>query len=379
MKKMIIFMTLLMFFAVKLSAQVSLGLRVINQEKLRVLYLSDFDLLEQHLAEEIFAVQLGKTDNKRYDNAKMTVVILQDDEVIMTAESRPFTLPETFNPNPFEITNVEVINGSFQLNNQLESSRVEFNSPEFSEDKKTEIQGEALSTGTLPVGIYTIKITIKADGSNIHEGKNEFPFLVITNPSNIQLISPGSVYGSGDPSPIFSEFPIFQFTGDGEDYQISVYEKRNLQSSLEDILNSVPVWQSRKFSRDEVHEFSQYPQGSSSNSIGPVVPLEPGKTYCWMVNMYVLTSSGEEVKRSEVWQFKLMDPAAGDEGAREVMVSQLRAIFEQLFGDRAEDILNQLNGYDLKTITVNGSPMDIQEFIMQYSRGGFETSELEIW
>jgi hypothetical protein len=74
-----------------------------------------------------------------------------------------------------------------------------------------------------------------------------------------------------------------------------------------------------------------------------------------------------------------VDPAAGDEGAREVMVSQLRAIFEQLFGDRAEDILNQLNGYDLKTITINGSPMDIQEFIMQYSRGGFETSELEIW
>ena len=152
-----------------------------------------------------------------------------------------------------------------------------------------------------------------------------------------------------------------------------------MQSSVEDVLSSIPNWESVRFNREEIHLNSQYPQVSSPDrAVGPVIPLEYGKTYYWIVKMFVHTSSGEEVKTSELWQFKLTDPANADDARQSMVFEQLSSLLRGLMGNEAEAIIRQLENYNMKTITVNGQPIEFQEFVAKYRSGAYELIDIEI-
>ena len=128
--------------------------------------------------------------------------------------------------------------------------------------------------------------------------------------------------------------------------------------SLDDILNSRPNWESERTSSFTM----QYPQGSGA------VPLEYGKSYYWLVRMFVRTSSGEQVINSDVWTFTLKDPSKqGDDQAR-ISKYEVLSFLKDFLGAQGEILEAQLKGYKLKTIRFNGERVDIQSLYRQLDR-----------
>jgi len=98
-----------------------------------------------------------------------------------------------------------------------------------------------------------------------------------------------------------------------------------------------------------------YPQG------GKAIPLETGKTYYWMVRMFVSTSSGKEAINSEIWQFYLANPASQANGQGIISKNDMLAFLRDLLGDKADEIAESLDDYQVSGIKVNGTEITIQE------------------
>lgn len=345
-----------------MAQNINVNFRLLNPA-IQTLYVSDLDLLQQGIesgtAEPIFEITVDApgfdpaNDGEIYENCRMLVSLHKDDNLLASWNSNYFRIPE--NPVPYRITNDVLVNGRYAFDPAISGTAITFSETEIS-DYIDKLQNDILASGKLPVGNYTLEINLSYNnlqnpqGGIVTEDKS-FTFLTATNPSYIQLVAPGVVAGGGEPQTIFSEFPVFQWTGNGDQFQVLVFEKRNADQTVDDVINSRENWHSEPLSVQS----ALYPQG------GEVIPLEYGKTYFWMVKMLVSTSSGTEEVNSEVWQFKLADPADQNNQQAALSKNEIMTFLRDLLGDRAEEIAKSLEDYEVATIRVNGSDISIQE------------------
>ena len=195
----------------------------------------------------------------------------------------------------------------------------------------------------------------------------------ITNPYFIQLIAPGTESGSGFKDDVYTEFPVFQWNGSGNRYEVVVFEKKFALQSLDNIMNMNPNWRS-----GPIESFSaQYPQAGEVDEI--VIPLEFGKTYYWVVRMLIQTSAGEEFEDSEIWEFKLVDPISLGDEQNEIARNELIDFLRDLIGEKADELAKQLGNYGVKTINVNGKDItleDLYQIINEYRLKEVEVVDL---
>lgn len=358
----VVYLSLLLLFSSTLSAQdIQISFRIVDpilaQEGLNTIYLSDTEIATMFSGEfqkPIFEVQIGAMGdplqpNIAYENCEMFLSIKKDDAILASWYSDPFIIPSQ--PEPYILPNEQLINNTFYFDPANSATRVRIHERE-STDDLTNLQTEALSSGTLPIGNYTLEIQLNyAFNSQTYQKLDVFPFLSTTNPSYVQLVSPGNYAGGMDAITIFNEFPVFQFAGNGDEYQVVVFEKKNDFQTVDDVINSRENWQS-----DPGPELSViYPQG------GNAIPLEYGKTYYWMVRMFIVSTSGTNTINSEVWQFRLGDPANPADQQALISKNDLMAFLKDLLGDQADEIAASLTDYEVATIRVNGTEMTIQE------------------
>ncbi len=370
MKKIIY--TLLLLITPLFSQDFTVQILVYDAEKLQTLYFSDLDLLQDQLAEELFEVRLTKISANGYDDCTMFIEIFRNDELITRSQSEKFNIPADPAGTTYQTTNSELLNNNFFFNPADPHTQVRFQGVTI-EDAATDLQQDILASGKLPVGIYKILLRIESPSGDKIALQEEI-LIRASNPSYVQLIAPGNMYGSGEPAEVYNQYPLFQWNGNGVEYVVSVYEKKALMQSLDDILNSTPDWQSER-----VSEFSlQYPQA------GPgVIPLSFGKTYYWLVTMYVATSSGDEAIRSEIWQFRLVDPANVDDAHGLEAKKDVIQFLRDLIGDQAEEVANELDGYTLRTILVNGESVSLEALLSrlrspEYLNKNIEVIDLEL-
>ena len=164
------------------------------------------------------------------------------------------------------------------------------------------------------------------------------------NPAFIRL-------SDDEPQIIYNEFPVFQWTGNGDEYQVVVFEKRSRFQTIDDIVRSRENWKSDLSPVESVI----YPQG------GKAIPLETGKTYFWMVRMLINTSSGKEAVNSEIWQFHLANPSNQLYGQGLISKNDMLAFLRDLLGDKADEIAASLDDFQVSTVKVNGAEITIQE------------------
>jgi len=132
---------------------------------------------------------------------------------------------------------------------------------------------------------------------------------------------------------------------------------------LDNILNMTPNWKSESNPGERITGYSiQYPQAGDDGEI--VIPLEFGKTYYWMVRMFVHTSAGEEIINSEIWEFQLVDPANLGNKQGEITRNMLIEFLRDLIGDKADELAKQLGDYNVKTINVNGQDISIEDLYL---------------
>ena len=342
------------------SGDVSINIVVFNSERLQTLILADLDLEQVGSAEELFEIQVINNTGKAFSRCHLLLQVLKDDELLLQSNSKEFEIPEAPPGTIYSANNIQLINNQFKIGD----SYVKMEQGEIEKDVEN-IHKEILASGKVPMGVYKISAILFNDAENVELDRREVTFLQATNPSYVQNVAPGQPFGSAVEGAVFTEFPVFQWSGNGDDYQVLVFEKKEMLETLDDILNSRPNWES-----DRTSTFSlQYPQEKA-------VPLEFGKSYYWLVRMFVRTSSGEQVVNSDVWTFALKDPSKrGDDQAR-ISKDEILSFLKDFFGTRGEALEAQLEGYQLSGIRFNGEKIDKQTLYRLLSKYRGESHEI---
>jgi hypothetical protein len=235
------------------------------------------------------------------------------------------------------------------------------------------LEDQALQTGTAPSGNYEFILTGTDPSGNtiapdMVPGNNS---ITITNPTYIELNTPG--YSVNDPiiMEIYSRYPFYQWQTDVpptnvSNYSVFVYQKYPEDETTQDVLNHPPMLHMEGYQSN----FFQYPTSTNTNSIlDPyptdlielqilaLRPLEPGNTYYWFVRSNIPSGTGTVIIESDVFRFKIADVAGTNSSAQ-----QLVAILQQMLGQNFGQVLSSLieQGFDPNgEINYNGQSGDM--------------------
>ena len=325
------------------------------QRGLDIVYISDLDILAQGVADHFFDVEIWNVQQD-WPNTRLIFQIEDEESIISTAESDPFTLPrpatQPVGGPAYRASNVDLLNahtipgtGIF-----IDFSRRSLHLPD------SHFQDYVLRTGQLRRGIYLLKVFLENPAWGAETVAAQLR-IVVTNPSLIFLKSPQ------DREIVRTEFPLFQFESDAREFEVSVYKRIGEDDDVETILAGHPALQWTT----NLKQFSYQMTGGE--------PLEPGATYFWRVNALVQTTHGLEAFSSPVYRFTVDTEA----GLGQQM--DIARILEPLLGEQARQIADQLAGYDLKSIRFNGEVLTLQEFFQMMTdlgQGEFEIRELSL-
>jgi len=348
-------------------SEMTVQVKVLNVD-MNMLIVADLDFEQVGSVEELFEITITWGADDYSSHYILELEFTKDRQTLYKSRSDVFKVPDMAGSNSG--TNLELLEDRFYLLNGVDSTHINMRKGDFAPETD-DIKKEILASGKAPIGSYEILARIyEADqygepisGTTNIEGSAHF---IISNPSYVQSIAPGQPFGSSFTGSVFTEFPVFQWSGNGDDYQVAVFEKREMLESVDDIINSRPNWESERTSAFTI----QYPKG------GEAEPLEFGKTYYWVARMFVQTSSGEQNITSEVWTFKLEDPADQGNTQQNISKNEILSFLKDFLGANGEALADQLNDYNLKTIYYNGERIDVQALYRQLN--SFRGKNIEI-
>ncbi|MBI3193257.1 MAG: hypothetical protein HYZ34_02175 [Ignavibacteriae bacterium] len=284
---------------------------------------------------------LQLTSVRLYVNVDIALADVQYQDAV-TFNTEPFQLPRSINNTDIgRDGSVAIQPGTFV----------------FSQEAKEKIQKLALATGKLPDGTYTFHVRIE-DVNPITPAASDSRDIVLTirSFSRIELLSP--LENSDVPTP----FPLFQWTFDGEQVELSVYEKMAHHQSNEEALSGTPMIVARSGS-------SELPVGvrTLQYPAAGVRALELGKSYVWFVRSLSTGTGGSDAGlNSEVWQFTVSQTGGGmtnNLAEQFVTTEELANILNDIPGMDAEALKRLLEEYQMTgELYLNGQRISLMEF-----------------
>jgi hypothetical protein len=197
-----------------------------------------------------------------------------------------------------------------------------------------EITDAILQTGKLPGGSYTFTLSVAdAQQPGVQQDTRQ-ETLTISNPTTLDLISPGAPVGSGECAAQFGLLPQFKWSSNADRFLLTVCEVLPGNSSPEDVMQNQPRLQ-RIVQRGI--DFA----GSPSFMYPPAeqLPLQFGKTYYWQIQAIINSPSGETRLPGEIWCF------------------QINSISNPGSSMLLQQLLNLLGSGDLTTLFDDGGPL----------------------
>lgn len=297
------------------SSYAQLTLNVAHSD-LNQLSVGDIDFQNLGTTHWYFTVTVGPSPSGKVFLHGQIDITLGDGTIYNNAaffETRPFSAPRTF-------TNIELgPNSDIKLKGRPES--------DFNQAAKDRIQNDALATGRLPAGTYHFILTVTDTFNTYIYAMSEFS-LSLTNYSRLDLIAPR------DNETVPNPFPIFQWLYDGDQIELSIYERLPHHNSKEEAAQGTPNLVVPPSQLVGVRSF-QYPSSG-------VRLLRPGKTYVWRARGLPRGTGGRGGEiNSEVWQFTVA--STGGESTGPSMSQQQNVINQlQLITGLSSQILNQL-------------------------------------
>jgi len=199
----------------------------------------------------------------------------EPEELLADAWTLPFEVNQVLS-----FTNQDLASGRTGIKSDKDRTNVY-------EDKIKRVKDLAQSTGRLPAGKYRLKVDLLDLSESVLKSWEKV--YEVTNPSRIDLVSPGYQ------SEVRTQFPIFKWIAPYlKEFEIYVYEKLPGQTTPEEVVSGDKNlrW---KFKTNDTQV--QYPREA--------LPLEDGKTYFWFVKSQISGSRGTEEIRSEIWNFNV--------------------------------------------------------------------------
>ncbi len=224
-----------------------------------------------------------------------------------------------------------------------------------------------MATGKLPSGVYEFRVELTA------EPPSSFPpipdrnpgdnILTISNPTTIELISPGNRVNSSDIPEVPTTTPYFIWQSDAGLFNLLVYKKYEADN-IQDVLSRDPILRLENYP----NQVFQYPSetnplnfviegGGFSGSRGAVRLIEPGFTYYWYVEALIASASGVITLPSDVFQFKVADRERAA-----ITRHQILSYLRQILGEEYDLYMEKLKGYDPSgNLMIDNIPIDIQQ------------------
>jgi hypothetical protein len=232
------------------------------------------------------------------------------------------------------------------------------------ENLPSAFEEEVLNKGALPSGTYYFYADIRLSNRSysVAEIDAETFITIEDEPTFLDLIYPGFHYSDEDIPMISQENPVFQWRAQQgvaggspfSAFRVKLYEKLPIHQSLEDVLNSIPVFEETV--NGDVTQFD-YPLLQAE-------PLQPGHTYVWLVEGLVssLTAADQVGLMSDIFAFKLRNPDDNSFSAFGEVEVALREIFG---GDVPEEVVEKLRGYTYQSgeIYINDKKVTLAELL----------------
>tara|TARA_B100000427_G_scaffold325106_1_gene331394 strand:+ start:103 stop:1338 length:1236 start_codon:yes stop_codon:yes gene_type:complete len=217
---------------------------------------------------------------------------------------------------PIHLSNMD-LNLATELLFDVEGNAIDLNldiTEQMDLSNAEQMMSSIVQSGQLPNGIYTFRVTaIAVDGEVIISED----ILNISNPSFLQLVSPGGILADTTINEVFTSYPVFQWESDlcnyidpntGESgcaYFIRVAEfTASEHSSVDQAIESLtrlPLDQSLGFQEVGYGLTTfQYPSTNAGD-------LVPGKVYVWQIRKDLVTTAGTEEIYSDIMAFKVKD------------------------------------------------------------------------
>ena len=308
----------------------------------QVLYFSNFDLFNLGSAQFLFEVTINGIAAGSQTDLGNTVIEIElelNGRVVSRATSDPF--PTILSNVSYTASNIALINNqTFPGSNMV----ITFNTELFSPDN--DFEDELYGSGKARRGIYRFKAKLYRNNQLIQEFQTTS--FKITNPSDIQLSTPGNKAGSGIPAET-NDFPVFTFFSDGTEFILKVYEKLPHHQSIEDVINSG-------------NPICEEPLNTPILNYAAAItgqPLQFGNTYYWYVDVLVPTTSGTETFSSEVFQFKVTQATGAS--AEGTALASIIEMLRPIIGNRVDNYSKDLSDFELKNIRLNGRPITVYE------------------
>ena len=317
-------------------------------QNIEMFFLNDVDLNNPGNSPLLFWARIQNDSVERRVILSLQI-ISQNYGVLAEGESKPFILkPDTL----IELDNRKLAQGN---------SPFELSDYSLSEDNLKKLQDAILATGLLPTDHYSfiLKIWDVKDPAVQHEKDIS---LDITNPTVIELFSPGAPVGSSELPGLYTQQPQFVWNSNAETFTLTVCEKMPSNSSPEDVMQNVPRY------KGEVHGTSfLYPASGA-------YPLEEGKTYYWQISSDVQTSNGTYVLKSEIWGFKI---AKQESPEKQLLERQLQILSENpAFEDFFQDGGPLEGSVPTGVVFLNGQPISLED--MQLFLGKIQSGKIEV-
>lgn len=360
MKGMILFLLPVFFLLyLPLHAQLSIDLRLFNSQA-RIFYIGDIDPTGLGNAPNYYTLEI-RNDGSTTEEVKIIFRLHSSvsPEPIVEGESNVFQLY----PGQYFFTNNQLNLGTAFIVDPDNQIKIRNYSIDLNSIDKLETQ--VASTGKLPAGVYQFLVELEdqASGIIVSDQSPDDNTLIITNPTTIEPLFPGSRVNAGDVPEIPTTIPYFVWQSDAELFDLYVYRKYEAES-IEDVLSRDPILHLQNYA----NLVFQYPASTEpllllnktglppAESVGSVRLIEPGYTYYWYVVAHVGTASGETLLPSDVYQFKVVD-REGTSVDSDLILTYLR----QILGDQYDQYMQSLQGYTpTGAILMNGSSVDVQ-------------------
>jgi len=191
-------------------------------------------------------------------------------------------------------------------------------------DAAKDLTRAILSTGSLPTDFYHFVLKIQ-DVNNPGIADSKTIDLTITNPTTLELVSPGRIVDQGELPTLFTTLPQFVWDSNAGEFSFTVCEQLPSNSSPEDVMDNEPRF----------HTTIQNAKNLIYPSSG-AFPIEEGHTYYWQVKAIMMTTGGPVELKSEIWGFKI---GSTQNVQLESQMIILRSALQGLLGDDAVNAL----------------------------------------
>ena len=251
--------------------------------------------------------------------------------------------------------------------------------------------------GELPPGNYQfwVKILYPDDDTPIPNIDDEKSIYIGNPEGNLVLMSPGQRADYPDIVSVYTDRPVFQWQSNSLFFKFALFEEQeHNQGNPQSVINNEVHFEQEVFNSDPnfgaveltgMYNFINviklgtspafylfqfiYPSGAKD--------MKSGFNYYWKID--ALDGNGNELKESEIWRFKYVDPSTGTFNVeKQQVVSLLRSIIgDALFNKLFMGANSEFEGFSFTgEMYINGEKIDFNDLHQFFTK--FLTGKIEL-